>query len=318
MHSNMIPLSGMTLIDFTPSQLQEGFDPKPVFFIRVPTFAMRDKMAAILFQRGMVPPTITESRGILIDALYELYIAEHGATLGEAKADEDAAFLEEYWTKAEVHEELVNAWSIREATRLFDVAHGVPRDKVDQEPIPPAPYTMREQAKQARITMHVIHNHERFRAYQARFVSQGQEESDGIMRLFLSHWTGCGDVEAERDELDRLTTDCIEKLRGWLQENGAHEAWDAVVSMVKSQFGAPGGLEKNLGSPSGMNSNLTGLLTQNEELASSDGSSTTSPTEAIPGSGSQEISGKSRGSRSGKSGRSKAAPRRSGRTAGRS
>lgn len=321
MHSNMIPLTGMDIIEFTPAELL-GHTPKPTFFIRVPTFAMRDKMAAILFQRGHIPATLAQSRGILIDALYELAGPE-----GEAQADDDATFLESYWTRAQVHEEITEGWQIREAQRLFDIAHGVPPDKVPQEPMPPAPYSMREQARQARITMFVLENSETFRTYQARFLAQQEEEDEAVMRLFIDHWTGCivrlGDepideIKAERDELDRLTLPCIEALRGWLNEQGAKQAWDAIKVKVRSQFGNPGGLEKNLDSPSDMNSNLTGSPIQSDALASSGGSSTALSIDRIPGLGSAAISGASRNSRSGSKGKPRTARQKNGRTAKRS
>ena len=308
---NMIPLSGASVIAMTPEffKQDEKLKDKPTFFVRVPTFQMRDKMAAILFQRGLIPTTMSQSRGILIDALYELY--------DEPTADDHASFLESYWTRAEVHEELVGAWQIREAQRLFDIGMGVKKD-LPAEPIPPAPFTMREQARQARIVTEVLNTHEAYRAYQARFMVQQQEEDAMLVRLFLDRWENCGEVRSERDALDRLTEECIEELRGWLQEQGATSAWDEITGAVKSQFGASGRLEKNFDSPLGSNSSQTGSQTSSGDLATNDGNLTTSSTTPIPSGRSPATTGSSRNSRSGKKGKSTTGRTRSGRTAARS
>lgn len=312
--THLIPLSGTEIVEFVPQFFaqDDSIEAKPTFFIRVPTFAMRDKMAALLFQRGMIPATMSQSRGILIDALYDLY--------DEATADDHAAFLESYWTRSEVHEELIGAWQIREAQRLFDVAMGADKQRPelkDAEPIPPAPFTMREQARQASIVTYVLDNHERYRAYQARFMVQKEEEEEMLLRLFVDHWTNCGDVQCRRDEMDRIDLGCIEEVRGWLDKAGAKSAWDEVKAAVTAQFGAPGGLEKNYGSPLDTNSSQTGSQTSSGDLATSDGNSTTSPITPTHDTASRRKSGGSRNSRSVKSGSPKAgsAAKRSGQTA---
>jgi hypothetical protein len=299
---SMIPLSGTDILEFTPTELREGFDPVPTFRIRIPTFAMRDKMAAILFQRGFTPATISQSRGILINALYELY--------DEPTADDHATFLESYWTRNEVHEELMTGWQIREAQRLFDIAHGVPREKLPQEPMPPAPYTMREQARQASIITTVLDKSEEYKTYQSRFMVQEEEENEMILRLFIAGWSGLidrsGETETEvkpvRDEMDRLTLDSIERARQWLADRGAQNAWAEVLRQVRSQFGAPAVLEKNFDSPLDTNSSLTGLQTSSGALETKGGSSTTSSITPTRASKSKGISGASRNSRSDKSG----------------
>lgn len=310
--STMIPLTGTSILEFTPTELDQH-KPKPVFHIRVPTFAMRDKISAILFQRHFIPPTMSQARGILIDALYELAGPD-----GEAQADDDASFLESYWTRAEVHEQLVEGWQLRMAERLFDQAQGVPLEKLGPaEPVPPAPYTMREQARQARLVTDVLERHDKYRTYQARFMVQQEEENEITVRLFLLGWENCGPVKARRDSLDRLEPDCIEELRVWLRDEGAHRAWDATVAKVKEQFGAPRGLEKNSDSPPGSNSSQTGSADLSGDLETNAGGSTTSTTTPIPRTDSPETSAESPNSRSGKRPtRGKAsAPRSNGRTA---
>lgn len=314
MRIDLIPLSGTDIVEFTPSQFKEGDDPYPRFFIRVPTFAMKDKMGVILFQRGYMPVTQAQGRGILIDALYELY--------PEPEADDHAAFLEDYWTRSELHQELVQAWSIREAQRLFDVAHGVNgtngRPKLEQEPIPPAPYKMRDQARQARLQTYVLENHDGYRNYQSRFMAQNEEEQEIVLRLFIGGWSGVGDVEAVRDDLDRLTPESIEGVRKWLAEAGAPDGWDEVKHKVLAQFGGNGGLEKNFDLPLDTNSSQTGSPIMNDVSDASDGSSTTLPTTPTRNSKSRPTSGGSRNSRSSSKGSGKTRSRKPGRTGGRS
>lgn len=290
--SNIIPLSGLATNEFVPSAFRTDAEGAkvPTFHIRIPTFQMRDKMAALLFQRGFIPATLSQGRGILIDALYELY--------DEATADEYASFLEGYWTRSEVHDEIVMGWQLQEAQRLFDISVGVASSKAPRLPLPEAPFTMREQARQARIVTEVLERSDRYRAYQARFMSTEAEETEMLMRLFLAGWSNVGDVLAVFDDMQRLTNDSIEALRGWLQDNGDPGSWDEIVRAVKANFGAPAVLEKNSDSPLDTNSNLTGLQISSGDLATSDGSSTASSTAPIPASASPATSDASRNSRS--------------------
>lgn len=318
MVDNLIPLTGMELRPFTPSfWMPDGQEfaevDVPTFFLRIPTFAMRDKLAAVLFQRGLIPTTQSQSRAILIDALYDIY--------EEAEADDHAAFLEQYWTKAEVHEEMVQGWQIREVQRLFDLGIGVKptaERPMEQEPLPQAPYTMREQARNARLVTDALDRSDRYRSYQSRFMVQKEEEEALLTRLFISHWDNCGDVESERDDLDRLTIGCIERLRGWFQDQGADNAWDEIKRQVNSLFGASGGLEKNSGSPLDTNSSQNGLQTSSGDLETSDGSSTTSSITPTPSGKSPGTSGSSRNSPSARKGKRPAASKKRGRTGARS
>lgn len=264
--TNLIPLTGMNKIEFTPKDFDPGPD-APTFFIRVPTFAIRDKLEAIIFQRGLIPVTMWQGRALLVDALFDLY--------PEAEAEEKAAFLEDYWTKSNVHDEVIQAWQLREAQRLFDISMGV-RKPLPQEPVPPSPFGMRDQSRQSRIITDALNNHEPYRSFQARFMVQEEEHEEMTIRLFLDGWKNCGWADAERDETDKLTEDCIEQVRNWLAHEGAPTAWDEVKRTVKEQFGAPGKLEKNSDSPLDTNSSLNGLQTSSGDTETSDGSSTKS------------------------------------------
>jgi hypothetical protein len=190
---------------------------------------------------------------------------------------------------------------------------------------------MREQAKQARIISDALTRHDGYRSYQARFMVANEEEEEMTVRLFLKGWRGATSLkevqhpkearpphflppEAEIDSMDLLTKPCIEGLRQWLADQGAHGAWDEIKAAVRAQFGAPERLEKNSGSPLGTNSSQTGLPISSGDLATSDGNSTTSSITPIPNTRSPATSGASRSSRSGKNGKSKAVRRRSGRT----
>lgn len=306
---NIIPLTGTTLAEFTPDELAKGFNPKPVFYLRTPTFQMRDRIAALLYQRGFIPATPQQGRSVLIDALYDLYL--------EQEAEDHATFLESFWTRQELHNEILQAWSIREAQRLFDLAQGVKATKdrpMEQEPMPPAPYSVRETSRHAKLVSDAMTRHDGYRAFQGRLMTADVEEREMIVRIFLDHWEGCGDVPAERDEMDRLTLASMEGVRGWLQENGAHNAWRQVESKITLSLGAPGGLEKNFDSPLDTNSSLTGSQIPSGDLGISDGSSTTSSTSPTPDSESPATSGASRNSRSARTGSKK----KTGRTGGRS
>jgi hypothetical protein len=303
--SNLIPLTGMSLTEFVPSAFKEQSNP-PTFFIRVPTFAIRDKMSAVLFQRGLIPVTTAMSRAILVNALYELY--------DEAEAEDHATFLEGYWTKADVHDELLQGWQIREAQRLFDLQMGVTKP-LPQEPLPPAPFGMRDQARNGSIIANALDNHEGYRAYQARNMVQREEEEEFTVQLFIDGWKNCGDAEPVRDGLDKLTPESIERLRQWFAEQAAPDAWDEVKKAVMNQFGAPGRLEKNSDSPPGTNSSQSGSQTSSGDLGTSDGNSMTSSITPIRDTKSQATSGVSRRSRSAKKGSARTAPRKNGQTA---
>jgi hypothetical protein len=311
---NLIPLSGMETIEFVPSDFKDSKDP-PTFIIRVPTFSIRDKMGAILFQRGLIPVTDGQTRAVLIDALFELY--------PEAEAEEYAAFLEDYWTKAEVHNELIQGWQLQEAQRIFDIGMGVKKD-LPQAPIPQAPFQIRDQARQARIISDALHRHEGYRSFQARNMVAREEEEEMTVRLFLFGWKNCVTKDGEgvsievnpvRDDLDRLTTDCIEGVRQWLAEQAAFGAWDEVKQAIQNQFGAQGRLEKNSVSPLDTNSSQSGSLISSGDLGISDGNSTGSSIIPTRDTKSPATSGASRSLRGGRNGKSRAASRKSGQTA---
>lgn len=295
---SIIALTGLDLVEFTPPALAER-DPRPVFYIRTPTFQMKDKMAALLFHAGFIPATKAQSRGVLINALYDHY--------DEATADDHATFLESFWTRQEIHEQLIEAWQIQESTRLFDLVNGA--KGLEQSPLPPAPYSMREQARQAAIITNILENDEAYRSYQGRFMSIQAEEDAMLMRLFIDRWEGVDGSTAARDGMGRLTDDCLEQLRGWLEDvlgqHGGADAWESIKTRVKQQFGAPGGLEKNFDSPPGTNSSPTGSPKPSGASASSDGSSTTSSIEPTPASVSPATSPASRNSRSARTGKTR-------------
>lgn len=299
--SDYIPISAREIIEFTPTFFTEHApEQRPVFQVRVPTFATRDKMGAILFQQGLIPISPEQSRAVMIDALYKIF--------PEGEAEDHATFLEGYWTRAELHKGAIEEWEIQEAARIFDEGMGAP--KKDPTPLPVPPFTPRESARATRLSVVCLEKSAELRELQSRHSSYEAEQAALLNRLFIAGWSNIPvDVAVEGN---KLTEQAVEDVRGWLQGQGAHTAWGEVTAFVNKQFGVNGGLEKNSESPPALNSKANGSNRSTTASDASDGSWTGSNTGRPPRSASRRQSGKSSGSRSGR----KATTPKGGRTAG--
>lgn len=326
-----IHLSAKGLHTFTPEGLKDR-DPEVVFHIWIPTFAQRDSLSQLLFSFNVMPVTIDHGRSVMLSELYEVYdpnpaTAEKRIIEQEDPDDADktieieveklrgdpdemAAFLEGYWQRADIYEQIIGQWAIQEKERLIDQFHGA--DKTDANAMPDPPYTPRETARAKRIAMEMLELSPAYCRLQSRYADYDAREDRMLFRLFVAGWTGF-EARPVRLKAGPLTEQCVEQLREEMStlHDDDNQFYLEVVSEIRALMKIDQETEKNSASPRGQSSSLSGSDARSGESDGGDGSWTASNTEPVPSLESAPTSDTSLTSASGKEGRK----RRRGQTA---
>lgn len=309
-----VHISAKGLHEFTPEGLK-GRDPECRFWLHIPTFAQRDGIAQLMFSSGVMPVTVEHGRAVLISELFNIFALPDPETgevpegMQEGDPDEIASFLEGYWQRADVYEEVLGQWALQEKERLIDQLHGA--EERDGYAMPAPPYTTRETARAKRLSMEMLEWSESYRKLQALYASYNEREDLMLFRLFCAGWVG---LEAKPGHLKTgpLTEDCVESLREELARIdpiNPNQFYLELVREIRDLMGIDKETEKNFASPPGLDSSPSGSDARSAESANGGGSWTGSSIEPIPPSESPPISATSsispsrRGTRTRKAGR---------------
>jgi hypothetical protein len=245
--------------------------PEIEFHLHVPTWEDRDMVSLRMYAMGVRDVTADQIQNLIISELFEVL-------QNEDDADEQARFLEGYWSRQKQHNVDLQEWAEQEQIRQGDELES--GKKFEPTLPPPANTTARERAFVNLIVADVTDGSQRLRdkladqqLYQKRFGLT-------VARLTLAGWKGLNTTAAfdPRPALDAqtLTKATIESLRGELMDlDGTGAAWEELVRACEMQFDFPRSAEKNSHSPVESSSPPDGSTTKNTESESSDGSSTT-------------------------------------------
>lgn len=302
--TQVIPLSTVGLHSYVSPVLATGKDDEPTFQIHIPSYAQRDKMASLLFAHGLIPITPEHGRAVLISEIYEVYampapgedVPPPGKQLGDP--DEIASFLEGYWQRTEIYQEMVGQWAIQEKERLLDIGHGADEADLVKLPQPQGPYTIRETSRAQQISLEMLQHSTKFRELQSRYGDQEANEALMLFRVFVAGWSGF-ETEPVIHASGKLTAECVEQLRAELAERlKAPVVYEDVVREIRSLMGVDKVTEKNSESPLGIGSSPSGSQASSVESDASGGAWTGSNTEPAPPSASRRTSATSSSSRS--------------------
>lgn len=291
-----VHLSAKGLWEFTPSPLEKT-EPKPVFYFHIPTYAQRDSLSQLLFSQNCIPVTVEHGRSVLLSELYEVYdLDPNNAPMrtverevedpdheGEfliqtvdvpklkGDPDEIAAFLEGYYQRADIYQEIIQEWGIQEKERLLDVIHGA--DKAEVTPIPPPPFTPRETARAKRLSMDMLDLSDHYRQLQSRYADYDAREDLMLFRLFCAGWDGMV-AQPVFLRTGLMAESSVERLReetARLDPENPNQIYLELVSEIRSLMAVDKELEKNSASPLGNGSSQSGSRTRSAESDNGDG-----------------------------------------------
>lgn len=334
--SRPVHVSAQGLWEFTPEGLKK-MDPPPVFYIHIPTYAQRDSLSQLLYATGCMPVTVEHGRSVLISELYEVYdpdpenapprkvevevyneedpdnpivrLEERPKLLGDP--DEMASFMEGYFQRLAIYEQLILDWGAQEKERLVDQMHGA--EAVEGMPIPPAPYSPREAVRATRISMDMLELSPSYRRLQSQHADYETREDLMLFRLFCAGWDGLRTKPAflKSGPLGEATVEKLRQELARLDRQNPNQYWLEVVHEIRQLMHVDKELEKNSASPLGNDSSPNGSDARSEGSDDGDGAWTGSTTGPAPASESPQTSATSSSSQS----RPSAPKKKRGRTA---
>ena len=273
--NHTIPLSARAPRAFTPPTLAKKHDAAcetwasskaksrgkkpalPRFFIAVPTLTEKDTIGQLMFELGLVPITRDQTRMATLKAL-----------LNDDR-DDDAAALEGFWQKKELHEAQLEIWDEQERQRRLDQLADPDTERQPFEQ-PEDPTTMRERIHAQEVVDEMVAKTPALRKLLAAQTTYTKRYQTMTMRVHLRGWEG---LETQRvadtgpDMPELVTEECLEELReeigrdAWLE---LHRNIDAMYALSPEEVG-------NFASPSESGSNPDGSSKEGElETASGD------------------------------------------------
>lgn len=316
-----IHISAKGQYQFSPPDLQK-MEPMPVFHLWVPTFAQRDSISQLVFQHGVMPVTPEQGRSVLISELYAVYDTDPDAE-GAGKRwveqpdpanpdetiqvqvpkkrgdpDEMAGFLEGFWQRADIYEQIIQDWALQEKERILDEFHGA--DRKDGTPMPGAPYTPRESARAKMIATGMLDDSSNYRDLQSKYADYASREDLVLFRLFCAGWDGLKTVPVST-KVGPLSAACVEALRAELaplDPADPNHFYREVVQEIRQLMVVDRETEKNFASPLGIDSSPSGSEARSGGSDDGNGGWTESIIEPAPASASQPTSDTSSSSRS--------------------
>ncbi len=268
---NVIPLTGAKLIHFAPPSAKEKL-PGLLFAHRAPTFEDRDQIGIKIYRMGVREVSTETIRQLIISELYEI-------EADEAKAEENAMFLEGFWQRQTAYQELMEKWTLQEAERLIDQAEGA--EDIEPAPKPDELVTRKERARAHILVTEVTDVSQRLRDKIADQQGYDQRFRIVTVRLMLWDWEGL-ECRPARDDNNVLTAQCIEDLRRELSDRGLETAFDEVADTINHSFAMDASTEKNFDSPPGTSSPPNGSPTKKGGSGKGGGKRTASDTELTP------------------------------------
>lgn len=256
------------VIPFTPTSL-EKLDPKPVFWITVPTPTQRDSLASSLYRAGAVEVTQEFLRATMIDDLYNHY--------PEEQAEEHAQLLDGFWQTHRADELAFAAWHEQEIERQKDVAAGAPDLGPAPQPIKVTPH--RTKARAQLLVHEITEKSPRVQALMQRRLEFGKAQDTAMMRLHIVKVDNMPALAGVRVALDgMLPTAHVEQIRNAITD----AAWRELMAKIDGGYSLSEEEEKNSVSPLGSSSDPSGLPAQSDDSANSDGKWTDSSIEPLP------------------------------------
>jgi hypothetical protein len=266
-------------LPFSPACL--GPDSGVTFLVKPMTQADFDRLGFELFRHNVSPVTQDTFRATAIDEIFKLY--------DEAKAEEFANLMDEYWQGEDMFNVQFEEWRLTEQERRWDMSKGAPY----RDPVPPPQRTMSIRRRtQAQLFVDELKTaSRRLRDLTVEMQSYEPRQREGITRLVLEGWSGCSTIFSKPDGI--VPDEVFQALKIEIGKEALQELHEFVASLGNVDDVERG--NSDLPPASGLDP--TGSPAPSEGSVSSDGPSTseaatipsTSPGAPIPGSGSGEI-----------------------------
>lgn len=284
-----------TLLFMPPSTADEH--PEIRFHIRIPTFQDKDDIGMILYAQGLRRISDEHIRALLVSELYVMRereavddaLREQDGDLsdadresarrrGEARAEEDAMFLDGVWQRQMLDQAALDQWLARQREAIADIKDGAPPLAVDDpdnalaEPRPASLVSARERARVTIMAQQVVDFSERVRVAQAEQQLYDSRVNVVMARMHIADVEGLGLKLEHRGGL--VTDGSIEVLRERLQAKSV-TAWRELVAHINQQYELPKVEKGNSDSPRENISPVSGSPETGGDPESSDGSMTT-------------------------------------------
>jgi hypothetical protein len=297
-----IPLTAKRTDTFSLPSL-EGTPKAFTVQIRIPTPSERDTIGGRLFELGLAPVSDETIRAHMVDELYKIDWAadageqllatlstpEERAAYNERIAEEKAEFLDSYWSRQALDNEIQAAWMEKETQRLLDEEAGAPPR--EPTPLPKKLIKLRDHSRGQITVNDIVARSERVRHLSAQRGDYARRQAELMVRLQLlriSPEDPAAFLKAEKEAgvqvtLDRgddglVTVDAIDRLREFIGDT----AWRELVERVDAHYSLSETERKNSDSPLGKQSDQTGSPAPSGDSGNSDGESTRSPTGPAP------------------------------------
>lgn len=250
---------------YTPPSLEES---GVSFILRCPTENEEDRFGAELFRRGIIAPELTTIRATIIEELYRL-------EPDEAKADEQAGYIEQLWNAEVEHSTAVSLWMEQERERLRDIRFGAP--EYARAAFPTNSVPLRAQSKAQLVLDKINAQSQTLRELSIAKVEFETVAAEWRARLYIIGWSGLKTPVAKDETGEALTEECLDKL---CVEIG-HLATRELNAEINGSFTLSMEEVGNFDLPVKSDTGPTPSPAPSDELESSAGSSTTSPIEQI-------------------------------------
>lgn len=297
-----IPLTAKRSDVFSLPSLEET--PKALSVqIRIPTPSERDTLGGRLFELGLSPVSDETIRAHMVDELYKIdWAADAGeqllatlttpderAAYNEKIAEEKAEFLDSYWSRQELDNQVTADWLEKEQQRLLDQQEGAPAR--EPTPMPNKLIKLRDHSRGQIMVNDIIARSERVRSLSAQRGDYARRQAELMVRLQLMTLTPTDkaafkeaeketgvEVKLERGDDGLITVDAIDALREFI----GNTAWGELVERVDGHYSLRETERKNSVSPPVKPSDQTGSQERSGDSANSGGESTASLTGPAP------------------------------------
>lgn len=278
--------------------MRRQFPTPQVFLISVPTSVEREQINSRLISLGLQQVTQEMIRATMIEELFHqdwsLPGEEISSEINQARAEDNANFLDSVWLRQQAHDEAIRQWHEQEVERMVDELEGAPsRPRAD---VPVKIIGIREQSRMQILIDRMMTTSQRLRDLAASNMDFGRRNAVLLVRMHLIGVEGFTPaIPLERGRHTRaLSEDAVLALREQVDDT----SWNQLVSYIDQLYRLDGGEEKNSDSPPEKPSLPGGSTEPSASPATNAGSSTASPSTPAPAVESEMTTDKSSGSTS--------------------
>lgn len=164
-------------VEFVPAALSET---KARFLIIPPTEAELEMLGYELFRHNISPITTDTFRATMIEELFNVY--------GEAKGEEYANLIDEYWQSEDIFRKQDERWALQEDARLWDLSNGAPVRPA--APLPKYTLSIRKRSQALNISDDLREKSDTLRDLTVKMQTYNLRQRAALPRLIVAGWSG--------------------------------------------------------------------------------------------------------------------------------